>query len=73
MDSMQNPDNLEVLLSPCCNITQAYKFVVGWISFERLDKDMDMDVDKNATTDDPKSSFHFIKQLIAKQESATLE
>lgn len=73
MDSMQIPDNLEVLLSPCCNITQAYKFVVGWISFERLDKDMYKDVDKNGITDDPKSSLHFIKQLNAKQEAVTLE
>lgn len=73
MDSMQIPDNLEVLLSPCCNITEAYKFVVGWISFERLDRDMDVDVDKSGTTDDPKSSSHFIKQLNAKQEGVTLE
>lgn len=73
MDSMEIPDNLEVLLSPCCNITQASKFVAGWISFERLDKDMDVDVDKNGTTDDPKSSFHFIKQLNAKQEVVSLE
>lgn len=70
---MQIPDYLEVLLSPFCNITQACKFVVGWISFERLDKDMDMDMDKNGITDDPKSSLQFIKQLHAKQEVVTLE
>lgn len=34
---------------------------------------MDVDVDKNGITDDPKSSLHFIKQLIAKQEVVTLE
>lgn len=73
MGSLQIPDSLEVLLSPCCDITQACKFVVGWISFERLDKDIDVDVDKNGITDDPKSSLHFIKQLNAKQEVVTLE
>lgn len=34
---------------------------------------MDVDVDKNGITDDPKSSLHFIKHLNAKQEVVTLE
>lgn len=70
MDSVRGPDYLEVLLSPCCTITRVYMFVVGWISFERLD--MDVDMDKNGITDRPRSSSHFIKQLNTKHESVTL-
>lgn len=71
MDSVQTPDYLEVLLSPCCTISQVYRFVAGWISFKRLD--MDVGVDKNGITDGPKLSLHFIKQLNTKREGVTLK
>lgn len=55
-----------------CTITQVYKFVVGWISFERLDMDTDVDMDKNGITDGPRLSLHFIKHPNTKHEGVTL-
>lgn len=46
-------------------------FVVGWISFERLD--MDVDMDKNGIIDGPKSSLLFLKQLIIEHKGVTLK
>lgn len=71
MDSVQRPSYLEVLLSPRCTILQVYMFVVGWISFERLD--MNVDMNKNRIIDGPKSSLHFLKQLLIKHEGVTLK
>lgn len=44
-----------------------------WISFERLDKDMNVDIDKIGITGGPKSSLHFIKQLNTKYKGVKLK
>lgn len=68
----RDPTTWKSWLSPCCTITQVYTFIVGWISFERLDMDKDVDMDKNGITDGPRSSLHFIKQPNTKREGVTL-
>lgn len=71
MDSVQTPDYLKVLLSPCCTISKVYTFIVGWISRGRLDTDTDVDIDKNGITYGSKSSLHFITQLNTNREDIT--
>lgn len=69
MDPVQKSDYMEALLSPHCTITQVSTFVVGWISFERLDRGMD----KNRNADGPRSYLHFTKQPNTKHEVLTLK